>query len=87
MADYIERIPLRIRSGLDRWANKEGDVGDFLNAVLSNNLMEAVGRADDENKQLLPEICMYVYNEIPSSCHGSPEKVKEWREAMAIGNK
>jgi len=83
MNNYIERIPPQIKVALDRWANMEGGVGDFLTAVLENNLMEAVGRADHINKQLLPEICMYVYNEMPSTCHGSPEKVKLWLEAMA----
>jgi hypothetical protein len=40
--------------------------------------MESFGRADIENKATLFEICSYVYNELPSSCHGSPEIVKEW---------
>ena len=53
-------------------------VGDFLTAVLANDLMEACGRADDENIANLPAFCAYLYNEMPASCHGSRENVCAW---------
>lgn len=53
-------------------------VGDFLTAVLENNLSEACGRADDENIDNLPAYAAYLYNEVPSQCHGSREKVGDW---------
>lgn len=52
--------------------------GSFCRAVLENNLMQALGRADIENRKSIFEICSYVYNELPSACHGSPEKVNLW---------
>lgn len=52
--------------------------GSFCQAVLENNLMEAFGRADKENRETLFWICDYVYNELPYGCHGSPEKVAQW---------
>lgn len=54
--------------------------GSFVQAVLENNLMESFGRADMGNRMALFEICEYVYNDIPSACHGSREKVKDWIE-------
>ncbi len=48
--------------------------GGFVKAVLSNDLMRSFGLADDENRESLFEICSYVYNEVPSSCHGSDKK-------------
>jgi len=54
-------------------------VGDFLTAVLENNLKEAVLRADRENLLEIHTIVMFCYNELPGPCWGSPEKVKEWR--------
>jgi hypothetical protein len=63
---------------LDRYAKEGCPTGDFLRAVLENNLMEAMGRADIYNRDCLFEICEYVYNHIPLSCHGSPEKVRAW---------
>ena len=52
--------------------------GDFLRAVLENDLMGACGRADAMNIMLLPTIASYVYNRMPSTCHGSPERVAVW---------
>jgi hypothetical protein len=67
-----------IREALDRYANTGCPVGGFLTAFLENNLMEAIGRADNENRRDLVEIAGYVYNEMPGNCHGSPEIVRDW---------
>ena len=63
---------------LARYVEQHIPTGDFLRAVLENDLMEACGRADEENAIALFQICAYVYNQLPASCHGSPEKVKKW---------
>ena len=68
--------------GLRRYADHGIPPGDFLRAVLENNLMEAVGRADYENRLYLYEICDYIYNEMPFNCHGSPENVRAWLDAF-----
>ena len=52
--------------------------GGFLRAVLENNLSESLGRADDVNGPLLKNIVQYLYWDAPSSCWGSPEKVRAW---------
>jgi len=67
-----------IKEGLDYYAKYRVPTGSFLLAVLSNDLMEAIGRADEENRDNLFEICDYIYNHMPFECHGSPEKVKSW---------
>ena len=63
---------------LDRYAQHRQPVGDFLRAVLENNLQSAVGHADDDNLRNLPAFVGYLYNEMPAPCWGSPEKVKAW---------
>ena len=50
----------------------------FLCAVLTNDLQGAFAKADDKNRQRMLEIVRYVYNELPSECWGSKEKVKTW---------
>lgn len=60
-------------------------VGDFLMAVLSNDLRGACQRADDENIENLPAYVAYLYNEAPGACWGSPEKVKEWLDLSKWG--
>lgn len=52
--------------------------GDFLRAVLCNDLMSACGRADMFNAPALPAIAQLIYNELPSPCHGSPAAVDAW---------
>ncbi len=51
-------------------------VGHFLAAVLGDELFSAAGRADDTNRRCLREIALFVYNELPAPCWGSPEKVR-----------
>lgn len=63
---------------LNNYATKGWEPGDFCRAVLENNLMESFGMADIENRNALFDICSYVYNELPSACHGSKEKVNAW---------
>jgi hypothetical protein len=68
---------------LDNFVNRGWPPGSFCQAVLENNLMEAFGRADEENREALFWICDYVYNELPMGCHGSPEKVARWYDVVS----
>lgn len=51
--------------------------GGFVTAVLANDLMAALGRADMENRLTIWAVCNYIYNEIGSNLHGSYEAVKK----------
>lgn len=73
-------MPDNTREAIDDYV-KYGECGDFLEAVLTNNLTEAVRRADDHNLEALPAIVRYAYNHIPAECWGSREKIKAWRDA------
>ncbi len=74
------RIAPHMLDGLKRYIEEHCPVGDFLTAVLRNDLSEAVGKADDYNLKNLPAFVGYLYNEAPSQCWGSKEKVKKWLE-------
>lgn len=63
---------------LERYVEHRIPTGGFLRAFLANDLMEACGRADEENARDFIEIARYVYNEMPASCHGSYEVVDAW---------
>jgi hypothetical protein len=81
MTEYTFRgftISEHMMAALRRYIDEKCPVGNFLTAVLSNNLSEAVARADEENLKNLPAFVGYLYNEAPSLCWGSPERVKEW---------
>jgi len=63
---------------LNRYVVGHVPTGDFLRAVLSNNLVDSFSHADDENLTAMQEIVNHIYLEIPSRCWGSPEKVEAW---------
>jgi hypothetical protein len=72
------KIPARIKQALDSYATDRAATGGFLRAVLENDLMRAMSRADLESRAALHDICVYVYNELPSGCWGDPETVRRW---------
>lgn len=71
---------------IDNYVNHGLEPGGFVRAVLENNLLLSLGKADEENRRDIWEICMYVYNDIPASCHGSPEKVDNWMKRVREGS-
>ena len=52
--------------------------GQFLQAVISNDLKEAVSRADDNNVKILHVYICFFYNKTPSACWGSMKNLIEW---------
>jgi len=76
---YAEhRIPALTREALDNYKRNRWDPGLFLTAVLSNNLKESFGCADELNTEAMPAIVSFVYCKLPHESQGSPEKVKTW---------
>lgn len=65
-------------SSLLKYVEQRIPPGSFLMAVLCNNLAEACGRADLQNRRRLFEYVQYLYNDAPSACWGSKEKVDAW---------
>lgn len=71
-------IKPEIIAAIRKHADHGTPCGHFVTAVLCNDLKEAIGRADQENLRDLIEIVSYCYNEIPSTCWGSPDAVATW---------
>ena len=67
-----------MESGLRRYFEERQDVGDFLTALLCNNLRETLACADDENAQRIPEWVRWLYNHAPAGSWGSRENYKAW---------
>lgn len=80
MIDYARRMDVRFRGGLIRYAFGGIKPGDFLCAILRNDLADAMRRADADAiaSEQVKAILMFVWNELPGNCHGSPERVEEW---------
>lgn len=71
-------IPFETFHSLREYVINHRAPGGFLTAVLSNSLMDAVLRANCECLEALPEICNYIYTELPGDCWGSSEAVENW---------
>jgi hypothetical protein len=67
-----------ILESLLNYAYRGVPTGGFLNAVLSNDLTEAVSRADSYNAFWLKSIVTFIYMELPAPCWGSQDKVDAW---------
>lgn len=83
MSDAMDHRHIRpdMREALDAWNDGSGPyVGNFLRAVLSNDLMGAIGLADSHNLATLPAIVSYVYNVLRGDNHGSRDAVQAWAD-------
>ena len=85
--DFVYRgitLPPAIKEKIDAYVQDHRPVGDFLRAVIENDLWRAVGRADDENLAALPAIVGYLYNECDYKCWGSPEAYRLWSQQRKL---
>lgn len=71
-------IPPQMVGGLRRYVEHGIQPGHFLTAVLCNDLVEAVARADAYNVRLLANYANFLYNDLPGDCWGSRAKFDAW---------
>lgn len=82
MSDYTEelrrKVPYYTMDALRRYVDERTPPGGFLTAVLSNDLMGAFARADDNNRAALYWTVSWIYSCEPGPCHGSREAFENW---------
>jgi len=71
-------LPEHIRGGMQRYIENGIPPGDFLQAVICNKLKESFECADDTNISRMFDIVRFMYNEVPSICWGSSERMTNW---------
>ncbi len=69
---------LELVSSVDRYVLRGVPTGSFLEAVISNDLREAMARADEGSRACLFELVTYLHNDCPGGCWGSPERYRDW---------
>lgn len=82
MIDY-SKIPEHTMSSMQEYVINGRPCGDFLRAVISNDLFEAVSRADLVNRSCMFEICSWFINNSPIGCHGSRDIYNDWVQNKA----
>jgi hypothetical protein len=73
-----DRLPEHMREGARRYIEKGIKGGSFMTAVFSNDFMGAYRKADDDNTAAMREWAMFLHNDAPRGCYGSPQHVKDW---------
>jgi hypothetical protein len=77
-------LPEELREKIDAYVKYGRHAGDFLQAVINNDLKGAVARADEDNLKVIPAIVGYLYNECPTRCWGGPGAYAIWMNDHAI---
>lgn len=72
------KIPPHMEKAIRAYVNEHREPGHFLQAVLENDFIAAVCRADHENTLSLRTWALLLHNYTPSECHGSVENYENW---------
>lgn len=71
-------IPPYMRGGLNRYLLFGVPPGDFLEAVLCNDLVGAFAHADNYNSRHVRDYVQFLYDYAPRGSWGSKEKYHAW---------
>jgi hypothetical protein len=85
MSINYERLPENIRAGAERYLEHGIAPGDFLTAVICNDLSESFACADDTNLERMHDIVKFFYNEAPSGSWGSKKRMADWLSRFTNG--
>lgn len=80
-------IPSSTLESINQYVQSGVPPSGFLYAVLSNNLRESYRCADEDNREALFEIVSYLWNKVPATCWGNPERVRHWLVAHELSTK
>jgi hypothetical protein len=84
IAEGRDLVPGSLWPGLERYFVDRVEPGQFLVALLANDLRAAIGRADPASLEALPDLCKFLYNFAPARSHGSQAAVDSWLTAAAV---
>ena len=73
-------LPEYMKQGVENYVFCGVEGGSFLNAILTNNLIETFSYADQNNLTSINQWVRFLYNCVPSPCWGSVEKVNRWMQ-------
>ena len=79
-------IPEHMHAGVRRYIETGSRTGSFLNALLSNDLMDALGRAAPDNLAAMANWMRFLH-QMPFNSYGSPAAVAAWREAGGLAGR
>lgn len=76
--NQMQSVPDHTLQALNEYLSEKHPPGDFLHAVLCNNLARAFMKADDKNIANMYAIVKHIYNNFPANAWGSADNVQAW---------
>jgi hypothetical protein len=73
-----EKVPAHLRKGLRAYLVERRRPGQFLSALLRNDLADTVLRADDDSVAALRDLVLFLHNCAPGPSHGSEAVFEAW---------
>jgi hypothetical protein len=71
-------LPEGTEESLCLYADHGVPLGSCLEAAVANDFLEFFKRADVEHTAAAQAIASFIYNKMPSECHGSRAVVRAW---------
>lgn len=86
---YLQRldargVPEHLHDGLIRYFTEGLLPGDFLRAVLNNDLVEAIRRGDEVSRAHLPQLADFLYFDAPAWAWGNHARVLAWQNTFRV---
>jgi hypothetical protein len=81
--DAVPRCPERFRGAIARYLGQRAEPGRFVRCVLENDLMGAVGAADEESARELKSLVDWCWQSLPSNAWGTKERVRAWLKGQS----
>jgi hypothetical protein len=78
LEEGLHLIPGHMHDGVRRYVLQGIPMDNFGTAIFANDFMSAAVRADQINAYALLSWVQFIYNYVPSGCHGSYDLVKKW---------
>lgn len=76
--DNSNLVPPHLREGLERWIRNGVEPGGFLRALLQNDLVGAVLRADPISREAIPSVVRWLTESAPEGSYGSLKNYQNW---------
>ena len=77
-------IPERMHGAIIRYYERGIPPGDFLSAVIDNDLFRAVAYGDSENIHTLRSYVLWFFNQAPGGTAGFKGATKKWCDEVAV---
>lgn len=73
-------LPDHMEESITGYVFEGRPVGNFLQALLKNNLQMTFAYADEQNRKRIHQWVQFIYNDVPADCWGDDERIKNWIE-------